>query len=108
MLLDKALKIHFCLGIPMSQTTDKIDALHAHIIASGLLDNDKLHAVLLNGLREFYPQLQLTIQVTSSSPNFSTESMPELSALTANSMVILLSFVSSFVSNLVGRWKVIL
>jgi hypothetical protein len=71
----------------MSQTTDKINALHAHIIASGLLDNDKLHAVLLlNGLREFYPQLQLTIQVTSSSPNFSTESMLKLSALTANSM----------------------
>ena len=76
MLLDKALKIRFRPGIPLSQTADEIDALHARIIASGPLDDDKLRAVLLlNGLGEFYPQLQSTIQATSSSPNFGTETI---------------------------------
>ncbi len=56
MLLDKALKIRFRPGIPMSQTANEIDTLHAHIIASGPLDDDKLRTVLLlNGLGEFYP-----------------------------------------------------
>jgi hypothetical protein len=79
MLLNKALKICFHLSIPISQTADKIDALYAYIITSGPLNDDKLCAVLLlNGLGEFYPQLQSTIQVMSSSPNLSAESILRL------------------------------
>jgi hypothetical protein len=59
MLMQKALKLWFCPGIPLSQTADKMDALHRCIVvAIGPIDNNKLCLVFfLNGLREFFPLL---------------------------------------------------
>jgi hypothetical protein len=74
MLMQKALKLRFCLGILLSQTTDEMDALHQRIIAIGPIDDNKLRSIFfLNGLEKFYPQLQSTIQATCSSASFNSD-----------------------------------
>ena len=72
----KALKLRFRPGIPLSQTADEMDALHRRIVAISPIDNDKLHSIFfLNGLREFFPQLQSTIQASCSSSSFNSDSV---------------------------------
>ncbi len=74
--MQKALKLHFHPGVLLSQTTNKMDALHRHIITIGPIDDNKLHSIFfLNGLGEFFPQLQSTIQATCSSASFNSDSI---------------------------------
>jgi len=76
MLLQRALKLRFRPGVPLSQTADEMDMLHRRIIAIGPFDDNKLRSVLfLNGLGEFFPQLQSTIQATCSSSSFNSDSV---------------------------------
>jgi hypothetical protein len=56
MLMQKALKLCFRLGVPLSQTANEMDALHRCIVTIGPIDDNKLRSVFfLNGLREFFP-----------------------------------------------------
>ena len=78
LLIDKVMKIEFCLGTCFAQTWNEIDTLVERIKATGPLDYNQLKTVLvIKALGRNYESLQLTIKSITKQLVFSVKDVSD-------------------------------
>jgi len=74
--IKEALQVRFDPNIPFSTTIAKLNSLHNRIMNRGGIDDDRLLTIfLINALDKKFEQLELTIDVMSAEPGFSSNTL---------------------------------